>query len=173
MVAPFLYGFALRISDSNADLPQHLLVNLADRCSERPDSCRGIEIKDCHKIFMVKVSFRFQSTPGHQCISDTDGGCCLELYSDVKLIIFLQKGTVNDIEKVLPILCPVFFCQLSGNIRKLLGKIISSDIVSAFQHSCHSVHVSIFQLPQPRGSGMFTSASVRNIKHIAQAWPVT
>ena len=108
MFAPFLVGFALCISDGNADLPQHLLVNLADRCSKRPDSCRGIEIKDRHEIFVVEVAFRLQSTAGHQSISDTDGGYCLELYSDVKLIIFLQKGTVNDIEEVLLMLRPEY-----------------------------------------------------------------
>ena len=37
MLAPFLAGFALCISDGDADLPQHLLVDLADRCSQRPD----------------------------------------------------------------------------------------------------------------------------------------
>ena len=107
MFAPFLVGFALCISDGDADLPQHLLVNLTDRCSQRPDSCRGIEIKDRHEIFVVEVAFRHQSTAGHQSVSDTYGGCCLELYSDVILIIFLQKGTVNDIEEVLLMLRPV------------------------------------------------------------------
>ena len=68
MFAPFLVGFALCISDGDADLPQHLLVNLTDRCSQRPDSCRGIEIKDRHEIFVVEVAFRFQSTAGHQSI---------------------------------------------------------------------------------------------------------
>ena len=54
MFAPFLVGFALCISDSNADLPQHLLVDLADRCSQRSDGCRSIEIKDRHEIFVVE-----------------------------------------------------------------------------------------------------------------------
>ena len=107
MLTPFLVGFALCISDGNADLPQHLLVDLADRCSQRPDGGRGIEIKDRHEIFVVEVAFRLQSTAGHQSVSDADGGSCLELHSDVILIIFLQKGTVNDIEEVLLMLRPV------------------------------------------------------------------
>ena len=115
-----MVGFALCISDGNADLPQHLLVDLADRCSQRPDGCRSIEIKDRHEIFVVEVAFRFQSTAGHQSISDTDGGCCLELYSDVKLIIFLQKGTVNDIEEVLLMLRPVFLEFLLVPWRSIL-----------------------------------------------------
>ena len=101
LFAPFLVGFALCISDGNADLPQHLLVDLADRCSQRSDGCRSIEIKDRHEIFVVEVAFRFQSTAGHQSISDTDGGCCLELYSDVKLIIFLQTTTIKLILNML------------------------------------------------------------------------
>ena len=58
MFAPFLVGFTLCISDGDADLPQHLLVNLADRCSQRPDGGRGVEIKDRHKIFVVEVAFQ-------------------------------------------------------------------------------------------------------------------
>ena len=136
MFAPFLVGFALCISDGNADLPQYLLVDLADRCSQRPDSCRGIEIKDRHEIFVVEVAFWFQSTAGHQSVSDTDGGCCLELYSDVKLIIFLQKGTVNDIEEVLLMLRPVFLSQFSGYFRELSGKVIT-DRKSTRLNSSH------------------------------------
>ena len=137
MLAPFLAGFALCISDVDADLPQHLLVNLTDRCSQRPDSCRGIEIKDRHEIFVVEVAFRFQSTAGHQSVSDTDGGCCLELYSDVKLIIFLQKGTVNDIEEVLLMLRPIFLGQFSSYLRELSGKIITGNIIGALKHGLH------------------------------------
>ena len=89
MFAPFLVGFALCISDGNADLPQHLLVDLADRCSQRSDGCRSIEIKDRHEIFVVEVPFRLQSTAGHQSVSDADGGGCLKLHLDVKFIIVL------------------------------------------------------------------------------------
>ena len=110
MFAPFLVGFALCISDGDADLPQHLLVDLADRCSQRPDGGWGVEIKDCHEIFVVEVAFRLQSAAGHQSVSDADGGCCLKLHSDVILIIFLQKGTVNDIEEGV-LLVAVLFIQ--------------------------------------------------------------
>lgn len=91
LLAPFLVGFAFCISDGDTYLPQHLLADLADRCSQRPDSGRGVEIKDRHEIFVVEVAFRLQSTAGHQGISDADGGGCLKLHSDVILIIFLQK----------------------------------------------------------------------------------
>ena len=49
---------------------------------------------------MLEIDFRLQSAAGHQCVSDTDGGGASEGYSDVEIIIFLQKGTVNDVEKV-------------------------------------------------------------------------
>ena len=173
MFAPFLVGFALCISDSNADLPQHLLVDLADRCSQRSDGCRSIEIKDRHEIFVVEVAFRFQSTAGHQSVSDTDGGCCLELYSDVKLIIFLQKGTVNDIEEVLLMLRPVFLGQFSGYLRELSGEVITRNIIGALQHGRHRIPVLFLQLPQPGGAGMFAGPGVRDVEHIAQTGFIT
>ena len=89
MLAPFRELFALIISDGNANLPQHLLIDLADRRSKRPDGGRGVEIKDRHEIFVVEVAFRLQSAAGHQSVSDADGGCCLKLCFDVKFIIFL------------------------------------------------------------------------------------
>ena len=99
MLAPFLVGFALCISDGDADLPQHLLVDLADRCSQRPDGDGVLKSKIAMKSSWSKQ--RSGSSPnGHQSVSDADGGGCLKLHSDVILIIFLQKGTVNDIEEV-------------------------------------------------------------------------
>ena len=46
-----------------------------------------------------------------------EGGGCLELHSDVILIIFLQKGTVNDIEEVLLMLRPIFLGQFSSYLQ--------------------------------------------------------
>ena len=172
MFAPFLVGFALCISDGNADLPQHLLVDLADRCSQRPDGGRGVEIKDCHEIFVVEVAFRLQSAAGHQSVSDADGGGCLELHSDVILIIFLQKGTVNDIEEVLLMLRPVFLSQFSGYLGELSGKVITGNIIGALKHGLHRIQMALLQLPQPGSAGMFTGSGVGNVKDIAQAGPV-
>ena len=89
MGSPFFDGLTLGISDGNADLPQHLLVDLADRCSQRPDGGRGVEIKDRHEIFVVEVAFWLQSAARHQGVGNADGGGCLKLYFDVKFIIFL------------------------------------------------------------------------------------
>ena len=169
MFAPFLVGFALCISDGNADLPQHLLVDLADRCSQRSDGCRSIEIKDRHEIFVVEVVFRLQSAAGHQSVSDADGGGCLKLHSDVKLIIFLQKGTVNDIEEVLLMLCPVFLGQFSGYFGELSGKVLTGNIIGALQHGLHGIQMALLQLPQPGSSGMFTGSGIGNVKDITQA----
>ena len=112
MFAPFLVGFALCISDGNADLPQHLLVDLADRCSQRPDGGRGIEIKDCHEIFVVEVAFRLQSAAGHQSVSDADGGCCLELYqfSQTNISHYLDTASFTG-----------FFCHLVSGAQLLFN----------------------------------------------------
>ena len=118
---------------------------------------------------MVEVAFRLQSAAGHQSVSDADGGCCLELYSDVKLIIFLQKGTVNDIEEVLLMLRPVFLGQFSGYLRELSGKVITGNIIGALKHGLHGIQMALLQLPQPGSAGMFTGSGVGNVKDITQA----
>ena len=88
MIAPFLNSLMLIVSDGDANLPQHLLVNLADRSSQRPNGGRSVEVKNRHKILVGKIAFRLQSAAGHQCIGDADGGGCLKLCFDVKFIIF-------------------------------------------------------------------------------------
>ena len=172
MGSPFFDGLALRVSDGNAYLPQDLLVDLADRRSQRPNGGRGIEIKNRHEIFMGEIVFRFHPASGHQGVGNADGGGCLKLHFDVIFIIFLQEGTVNDIEEVLPVFLPILICQLMGNIRELLGQIIAADPVALLQHSRYGIHVPFFQGPQPGGAGMFTGPCVGNIKHIPQAGPV-
>ena len=169
MVSPFLGGFTLRVSDGDADLPQHLLVDLADCCSQRSDGGRGIEIKDRHEIFMVEIALRLQPAAGHEGVGDADGGGIFELYFDVKLIIFLQKGIVNDIEEVPPMLRPVFLCQFSGHIGELFCKVIPSNAIGTLQHGRHGIHVPLLQLPQPWGAGVFTGSGIGNIKDITKS----
>ena len=89
MGSPFFDGLALGISDGNADLPQHLLIDLADRRSQRTDGGRGVEVENRHKVLMGKIAFRLQSAAGHQGVGNADGGGCLKLSFDVKFIIFL------------------------------------------------------------------------------------
>ena len=125
MGSPFFDGLTLGISDGNADLPQHLLIDLADRRSQCADGSRGVEVENRHKVLMGKIAFRLQSAAGHQGVGNADGGGCLKLHSDVILIIFLQKGTVNDIEEVLLMLRPVFLGQFSGYLGELSGKVIT------------------------------------------------
>ena len=119
MVAPFRELFALIILDGDADLPQHLLVHLTDRRSQCPNRGRGIKIENRHEVLMLEILLRIQPTSGHQGVGDADGGGRLELHLDVVLIVLLQKGTVNDIENVLPVFVPVFLRQLGGHISQI------------------------------------------------------
>ena len=89
MLAPFRELFALIISDGNANLPQHLLIDLADRRSQRTDGSRGVEVENRHKVLMGKIAFRLQSAAGHQGVGNADSSGCLKLCFDVKFIIFL------------------------------------------------------------------------------------
>ena len=168
MVAPFRELFALIILDGDADLPQHLLVHLADRCAQRPNRGRGIEVKNRHKVLVLEVAFRLQTAAGHQGVGNTDGGRRFELDCDVEIIVLLQKRTVNDIAEVLLMLVPILTGQLSGHINKLLGKIVTGNAVVALQHGRHRPDVLFLHLPQPGGTGMFTGPGVGNIEHIAQ-----
>ena len=131
--------------DGDADLPQNLLVNLADRRAQRPNRGRGIEIENRHEVLMLEILFRIQSTAGHQGVGDADGGGGLKLDFDVEIIV------------------------LSGYIRELLGEIVTGNAVVLLQHGRHRPNVLFFQLPQPGCTGMFTGAGIGNIEHIAQA----
>ena len=112
---------ALIVLDGDADLPQNLLVNLADRRAQRPNRGRGIEIENRHEVLMLEVLFRIQPTAGHQGVGDADGGGRLKLDFDVEFIVLLQERTVNDVVEVLLMLVPILTRQLSGHINKLLG----------------------------------------------------
>ena len=164
---------ALIVLDGDADLPQHLLIHLADRCAQRPNRGRGIEIENRHEVLMLEILFCIQPTAGHQGVGDADGGGGLKLDFDVEIIVLLQERTVNDIAEVLLMLVPILTRQLSGHIGELLGKIVTSNAVVALQHGRHRPDVLFLQLPQPGGTGMFTGPGVGNIEHIAQAGLVT
>ncbi|MDO5545867.1 MAG: hypothetical protein Q4F81_08600 [Eubacteriales bacterium] len=153
-------------------MPQHLLIDLADRCSEGSNGGRCVKIEDCHEILMVKILFRLQPTTGHQGIGDADSGGRAELHRYVKFIVLLQKGIVNDAENVLLVIVPIFICQLSGNTGQLLGKIAVCDTIAALQHGGHWNDMFWLHGPEPRAAGVFPFPGVRDIKDIAQPWPV-
>ena len=169
MVAPFRELFALIILDGDADLPQHLLVHLTDRRSQRPNRGRGIEIENRHEVLMLEILFRIQPAAGHQGVGDTDGGGGLKLDFDVEIIVLLQERTVNDVAEVLLMLVPILTRLFSSHINELLGKIVTGNAVVAFKHGRHRPNVLFLQLPQPGGTGMFTGPGIGNIEHIAQA----
>ena len=158
--------------DGDADLPQHLLVDLADRRSQRPNRGRGIEIENRHEVLMLEILFRIQPTAGHQGVGDADGGGGLKLDFDVVIIVLREERTVNDVAEVLLMLVPILTGQFSGHIGELLGKIVTSNAVVALQHGRHRPDVLFLQLPQPGGSGMLTGAGIGNIEHVAQPRPV-
>lgn len=134
--------------DHDADLPQHLLVDLADGITQGSNAFRGIEIENCHEILMVKILLRFQAAAGHQGICDTHRCRRLKLQCDVKVIILFQKGTVNDAVDVMLIVLPVFICQHRSHVRKLLGKaLLTGNIKAIFQHGLHRCDMLFFHFP--------------------------
>lgn len=159
--------------DGDADLPQNLLVNLADRRAQRPNRGRGIEIENRHEVLMLEILVCIQPTAGHQGVGDADGGGGLKLDFDVEFIVLLQERTVNDITEVLLMLVPILTRQFSGHIGELLGKIVTGNTVVALQHGRHRPDVLFLQLPQPGGAGMFAGPGVRDVEHIAQTGFIT
>ncbi len=160
---------ALIVLDGDADLPQYLLVDLADRRAQRPNRGRGIEIENRHEVLMLEIMFRIQPIARHQGIGDTDGGGGLKLDFDVVIIVLRQERTVNDIAEVSLMIVPILTRQLSGYISELLCEIVTDKAITALQHGRHRTDMLFFQLPQPGCTGMFTGAGIGNIKHIAQA----
>ena len=81
--------FAFIIFDGDFDLPQYLLIDLADRRTEGRDGGRRVEIENVQEILMLKVFVRVEAAAGHEGVGDADGSGISELHSDVKIIIFL------------------------------------------------------------------------------------
>ena len=68
---------------------------------------------------MLKIPLWLQPTPGQEGVSGAHGGGAAERRPDVELIIFLQKGTVNDAEDFLLMFLPVVCCQTVGYLLQL------------------------------------------------------
>lgn len=77
------------VFDRDLNLPQHLFIDLTDRCAEGVDGIRGIPVEDAQKILMLEVFLRLHAAPGHERVGDADGGGAAEGRPYVKLIIFL------------------------------------------------------------------------------------
>ena len=121
---------------------------------------------------MAEILLRLQPAAGHQGVGDADRGGGFELHPDVFFIVLLQKGTVNDIENVLPVVRPVFFRQTGGHIGQLLGQFFAAHTVVSLQHRHDRRGVFLVHRPQPGGAGMFTGAGVGNVEYIAQPGPI-
>ncbi len=130
---------ALIVFDGDFDLPQYALVYLADRRAEGGHGLRRIEVKDTEEIFMGKVFVRLQPAAGHEGVGDADGGAVSESNSYVEIIIFFQKGIVNDVEDVKLMLHPILIGHLRGDAFKLIGKAVcAGNVIAALQRGCYA-----------------------------------
>ena len=122
---------------------------------------------------MLKILLRLQPAPGLECVGGAHGGGAAERRPNVELIIFLQKGTVNDAENVLPVFLPVVCRQTVGYLLQL-GKKRLCGVVRHVKVVCQGLpHRRLMlgpELPQVGAAGTFSAAGIRHIKHIAQAW---
>ncbi len=123
---------------------------------------------------MVEIGFRLQATAGHQRIGDADRCGTSESHSDVEIIILLQKTIVNDVEDVTLVFHPILVGKLDRNLFKLVGKaMLAGNLISVLQSRRNRVLMLRAVLPEIELTGVFTPASVRNIKYIFQTRPVT
>ena len=118
---------------------------------------------------MLKVVLRFQPAAAHQSVGDTDGCGGSELDSYVEIIILLQKRILKDVEEVTLVLIPVLIRKLGGNSFQLLPQAVcAGNIVSTLQHCGDTVRMLRAKLPQPDSTGVFQTAGIRHIEHIAE-----
>ena len=121
---------------------------------------------------MLKILLRLQSTPGLECVGGAHGGGAAERRSDVVFIIFLQKGTVNDAEDVLPVFLPVVCHKPVGHLLQLGKKRLSGVVrhVEVLRQGLPYCRLMLGpELPQVGTAGVLLAAGVRHIEHIAQA----
>lgn len=118
---------------------------------------------------MLKVFVRLKVAARHERVGNADNGGVSESHSDVEIIIFLQKGIVNDVENIPLMVVPVFVSELCGNALKLEGKAIrAGNIIVALQHGGHAVKMLLLQFPKVTAAGKLPAAGVGHIEHIFQ-----
>ena len=143
---------ALVVSDSDFDLPKHLLIAFADRRAKGRDGSGGIEIEDAQKVFMLKPFVGFHVAPAHQGIRDADRRGVSELYSDVVIIVLFQIGICNVVENVALVLVPVFVGELGRDSFKLFPQpVFAGNAVAALQHVPDCRLMFFLKLPQVDG----------------------
>ena len=146
---PFCAILALVVPYCDFDLPKHLLIAFTYRCAEGRDGCRGVEIKDAQKVFMLKPFIGLHVAPAHQGIRDTDRSGVSELYSDVVIIVLFQIGIRNVVENIALMLVPVFVRELRGDGFKLIPQsVFTGDAIAAFQHFPDRRLMFLLKLPQ-------------------------
>ena len=145
------------------------MIDLADRRAEGGHRIGGIPVEDAQKILVLKILLRLHAASGQEGVGDADGCGVSESRSDVELIIFLQKGTVNDGEDVRAVLVPVFICKLRGHMLKLVAKSIFAGYAKPlFQRGRNDALMLRLKLPEIGAAGLFSIASVCHVEYIAQ-----
>ena len=161
---------ALIFSDGRFDLPEHLLIDLTDSGSESSHRLRSAEIKDAQEVFMLEVILRVKTAASHEGVGDADRSGIFEYHFDVVIIIFLQKGILNDVENIPFVILPVFCGKSVCDPFKLISETIFSRYIKSLFQSCgNSILVFTSIAPEPHGNSIFFSSGIGNIKDIAQS----
>ena len=122
VLTPFREFLPLIVLDGHFNLPQDLFADLAHRRAQSGDGGWRVEVEHRQEVFMNEGFLRVQAAAGQQGVGGADHGGISERRPDVEVIIFFQKGTVNDTEDVILIVVPVFIHKLGGDGFQLLRK---------------------------------------------------
>ena len=152
---------ALIFSDGRFDLPEHLLIDLTDGGSESCHRLRGAEIKDAQEVFMLEISLRIKTAPSHEGVGDADRSGIFEYHFDVVIIIFLQKGILNDVENIPAVILPVFRGKLIGDPFELTSEaVFRRHIKTLFESGSNGILMLCAVSPEPDRDGIVSASGV-------------
>lgn len=153
------------------NLAQHGLVDAAGRCAKRCRCLRRVPLENILKFFWRQVILRLKAAARQQRVRQAHDGGFAELDAYRKLIVPLEKRSVNDAEYVPVIIQPVFVRKLRSYNFKLLGK--AHMWLDAETHlECRGEGSSVFtvHLPRLKRTRIATRSCVRDVENVAQFW---
>ena len=169
ILTPFCVAASDGGLDGALDTSQNVAAAIADRRAERVHGSRCRKIVDRLKILLIKLIYRFKSASFQQHIGGAHNCCGFELHLSCGFIIAHKIGAVKDADNVIVVVFPVGIEQFPGSVRKLLLENFMLNAILGSKHFGYGLLQLVVEPPQVRVTGIYSNASVRYVKNIAQA----